>query len=509
MTQAIAVRRDGDTYQARQFWLRAARLLDPKSPVRRVGFESGPKSFDDIWVEYAPGHEPSDQAGIPLKREHLQCKWHISPGTYGFADLVEPEFINANARSLLQRARDAQLKNAPHGQGARFKLITNWQLDRADALGPIISNRSGSVRLDRLYGSKTDNSKEGSIRKTWREHLEIDEDELRLLANTLAFAHTSETLDDLRERLDDVFGVVGLRRIPLKQSAHAYDDVVFQWMAQGRLEFGRESFRAACVREDLLCESPDRPHVYGVKSFEHAFDRLEDRCDDVLDLVPVFDERYIRDDDDWEVELYPRLQAFLRSAAKDQPRLRLALDAHTSLSFAAGSVLNIKSGRDVELEQRTHGRRIWCADDVAADPQWPTLTETVVELDTSASDLAVALCITHDIAEDVERYVEAQHTSIGKMLILRASCGPGAQVVASGHHAFDLAQSAKEAVRRAKPDPSQGGITHVFIAAPNALTFFLGQQQSALGPVRLYEFDFDGTRGGSYNPSLTLPILKS
>ena len=55
MTQAVAVRRDGDTFQARLFWLHAARLLDPESPVVRVGFETGPKGFDDIWVEYDPG----------------------------------------------------------------------------------------------------------------------------------------------------------------------------------------------------------------------------------------------------------------------------------------------------------------------------------------------------------------------------------------------------------------------------------------------------------------------
>ena len=216
MTQAVAVRRGGDTFQARQFWLRAARLLDPKSPVTRVGFESGPKSFDDIWVEYEQGHEPNAHDGTPLRREHLQCKWHVAPGTYGYADLVEPEFINANARSLLQRAHDAQRKYAPDGTGARFKLLTNWQLDRRDPLGPMISERSGSIRLERLYGSKTDNSKEGAVRKAWRGHLGLDEGELRVLARTLAFGHVSETLDDLRERLDEVFGVVGLASSPVE-----------------------------------------------------------------------------------------------------------------------------------------------------------------------------------------------------------------------------------------------------------------------------------------------------
>src|SRR6185437_12675587 len=63
MTQAVTGRRDGDAFQARLFWWRAARLLDDASPIVKVGFETGPKSFDDIWVEYDPARSPPDQTG--------------------------------------------------------------------------------------------------------------------------------------------------------------------------------------------------------------------------------------------------------------------------------------------------------------------------------------------------------------------------------------------------------------------------------------------------------------
>ena len=62
-------------------------------------------------------------------------------------------------------------------------------------------------------------------------------------------------------------------------------------------------------------------------------------------------------------------------------------------------------------------------------------------------------------------------------------------------------------LRLAKADAT--GLTHLFVAAPNAFTFFLGQRQTALGPVRLYEFDFDGGRGRSYSAALTLPLVKA
>lgn len=503
MTQAVTVRRDGDTFQARLFWWHAARMLDPGSPIVRVGFETGPKSFDDIWVEYDPARSPLDHLGEPLRREHIQCKWHVTPDSYGYAHLVDPAFVNANARSLLQRARDAQLAHAPTGAGVRFKLLTNWRLDRADPLRPMISNRSGAMRLDRLYGSATDHSQAGSIRKAWREHLEVDEEELRLLARTLAFGEANDTLEGLRDQLDWLFASVGLRRIPVAQSAFPYDDTVFQWMAQGRLEFDRAAFRSVCAREGLLSQGDGRPRVYGVKSFEHPIDRLELRCDRVLNLVPSFDERYIRSDADWETGLYPALKSFLMDAADDAPRLRLALDAHATLAFAAGSVLDIKSGREVELEQRVGDRRLWAADDQPADPAWPALNVETVEIDAARTDLVVALGITHEIRADVAAYAAAALPTTGRVLNLAPAGGPSARAVRCGRHAFELAEAAMRAVRAARP---AGGFTHLFIAAPNALTFFLGQRRPMLGRVRLYEFDFDGGRDSSYAAALTLPV---
>ncbi|CAO4171687.1 SAVED domain-containing protein [Methylorubrum populi] len=508
MTQAVTVRRDGDTFQARLFWRHAARLLDPESPIIKVGFEQGPKSFDDIWVEYDPSKSAQDQYGEPLRRKHIQCKWHVCPDSYGYVHLVDPEFINANARSLLQRAREAQVGYAPDGVGVRFELLTNWRLDRADPLREMIGNRSGAVRLDRLYGSLTDKSRAGSVRKAWREHLAIDEDELRILARTLAFGEANDSLDGLRDDLDILFAYVGLRRVPCNQSAFPYDDLVFQWMAQGRLEFDRASLHAICNREGLIGQGEGRPRVYGVKSFEHSMDHLEERCLRVLDLVPAFDERYIRSETDWADTLYPALKTFLLSAAKGEPRLRLAIDAHVTLAFAAGSVLNMKSGRIVELEQRTTGRQVWSAEDAPADPSWPTLSAAVVETGSGGSDLAVAISLAHDVDDDVLRYLQRAQPAVGRLLSLRTTGAIGATSVVCGCHAFELAEAATRLVREKRGfDPA--ATLHLFVAAPNSFTFFLGQRQPVIGRVTLYEFDFEGGRDRSYAPALMLPTTVS
>ena len=109
------------------------------------------------------------------------------------------------------------------------------------------------------------------------------------------------------------------------ESSFLYDDLTYQWLGQGRLEFDKQSFRDACNDEGLFVSSGNAHVVYGVKFFEHAFDRLEDRCTDVLNLISNFNERAIHDDADWSAVIYPKLQTFLKSAARDNPKLRLVL----------------------------------------------------------------------------------------------------------------------------------------------------------------------------------------
>lgn len=504
MTQAVVVARDGAAYQARLFWKEAALLLDPQSSVVKVGFESGPSGFDDMWVEYDPPR--LDQYGNPLRHEHIQCKWHVSPNTYGYASLADPQFLNATARSHLQRALAAQSLYRPNGEGTRFKLTSNWRIDRDDPLRSLVNERSHTLRVDMLFGTKTDRSTMGEVRKLWREHLDITDDELRMLTGTLAFSETSDSLDGLRDLLDLHFKAVGLRRSPPNESAFIYDEVVYQWAGQGRLEFTRANFRGHCEKENLIGEPGEgRPRIYGVKSFEHATDRLEDRCPRVLDLVPAFLDRQIRPEADWQGTIYPALKDFLLEAAKESERIRLVLDAHLSLSFAAGSVLNIKSGRIVELEQRTVGRAIWSSDDQPHDPAWPTWTFGSAESSAAGEGIIVNASLTHDVAAATARFAAASLPPVRHTLDARITPGPGARAVACGHHAFQLAESLTAKIKSLR-DSIPGQRIHLFMAAPGAFSFFLGQRAAAIGPVTLYEYDFEGANGGTYGASLSLPV---
>lgn len=496
MTLAIAALRDGHAFQARMFWQRAAHLLDPSSPVVRVAFEKGPKGFDDIWVDYAPGRGPLGADGNLIDREHIQCKWHVATGSYGYADLVDPDFVNASAKSFLERALEAHRAAVKRNGRAQFALLTNWTIARDDPLAPLVAQRSKTLRLDDMFTGKTTRSVNGKMRQVWREHLSVDEEGLRALAGSLAFRSDATSLDEHRGWLDVLFENRGLARIPVSESSFKYDDVMYQWLGQGRIEFDKSSFRDVCAKEGLLA-SPRRYVAFGVKSFEHPFDRLEARCTEVLNLTTHFDSRAIQDKAAWQEKLYPKLKAFLTSVAQREQSIQLALDAHLTLAFAAGSVLDIKSGRLIELEQRTLGKHIWTADDLEPDASWGGWQFALEPGE--GPDFVVAVSATHDVLADVQKFAAGSLPN-ATVLHARLGPGPGATAVHCGRHAFDLAQSVAQEIARTK---APQGKVHLFIAAPGSFAFYLGQRATSIGRATLYEFDFGGQN--TYAPSLEIP----
>lgn len=509
MAKANVARRRGDDFQARMFWLKAAQLLDERSPVTRVCYEMGPRAFDDIQVEYEPGEGPRDHLGRPIVREFVQCKWHTQAGTFGYKDLANAEFVNANSVSLLQRALEAQRRLRSEGSGMRFQLLTNWRIAPKDPLLNLIDKSSDAINVERLFAGKTDRSVTGRLRKLWREHLEIDEDELRVLARELVIAESPESLDSLRMRLDERFAAVGLRRVPASESGFLYDDLPLKLVGQGRVEFDRKEFRNMADSEGILVEPAVNEHakgtglLIGVRSFMHAIDHLGERCDDMLDLVRYFDGRYIRRETDWQQRIAPELRAFLVGAAGRGERLQLILDAHVSVAFATGAVLNLKSGREVEMEQRTGGRRFWSVDDGEPDGSWPDLVVQEEVVRSTGDAVAVAVGLTHEVSPAVSRFVREQLTDVGYVLHCRPEGGASQRSVRCGRHSWLLAEQTVAAVAAQRGRGGRASPVHLFIAGPNAFAFFLGQQR-ALGRVCVYEWDFEDQRGGGYSLGISV-----
>jgi hypothetical protein len=506
MAKANVARRQGDDFQARLFWLNAASLLDPHSSTISVAYETGPKSFDDIRIEFDPQKPPQDHEGKSIYRKHLQCKWHTTAGSFGYQDLIDPAFINAERFSILQRAHKAQVQHGADGFGYQFRFVTNWRLKPDDPLQQLVRKESDALDITCLFEGTTDRSRMGQVRKLWREHLGLDHAALTLVARVLAIAEAPESLASLRERLDDKFAVVGMKRVPAHEAAFFYDDLIVKLLAQGRIQFDRKSFREMAEREGLLDTSiePNPVPITGIRSFMHPIDSLEERCQSILNIVPYFDGRYIRHDSDWQAKIFPELKSFLSASARSTDHLRLILDAHVSIAFAVGAVLNVKSGKHIEIEQRTAGRRFWSMEDTPLDLTWPKILFEEEHFAGGDGEIALAISLTHDVSPAVSTFVKLNMPQVSQILHCKPDGGPSQKAIRSGHHAWMLAESIVHRLGTLSKNGHTIRRVHIFLAGPNGFAFFLGQHQKAIGPVSVYEWDFDGLRGGGYGLGISI-----
>lgn len=499
----VAALIEGNVYQGMFFWLQAAPLLRPSSRVQRVVIEHDQASgVDDIAVFYA---EPGiDDCGRACSADFFQVKYHVDRSAeYSALNLCDPKFIRAS-RSLLQRFHDAHMKLQREYRWYRLNLVSNWQWASNDPLAPLL-RESLSGALPERFLSDGPRSALGKARKEWREHLGMPKNEFDDFARRLRFGVNFFGRQQFRAWLSDRLARHGLREIPEDQAQNIYDSLAQQFVMNGTNEFDAESFRAMCEREGLLSDSKlCGPSVLGIRSFMRFAERMEDECERFVCIAKHFDRRYIRQAELWHGAVLPEVRALLADPALRSEEHHLLLDCHSSLAFLAGYELDRKSGAQVFPVQKGIRTSVWKPSDPSGtsgiDSGW---NRTRTDFSSGGPDVAIAVSVTRDVADDVRAYVAKCNPTIGFLIHAHPTAGIGAQSVAGADHAIALADKLADLIRSIRP--RNGGTTHLFIAAPNAVMFFLGQHRAALGKIQLYEFDFDGERGGSYSPSLRLP----
>jgi SMODS-associated and fused to various effectors sensor domain len=504
---AIAARIQGDDYQARWFWFQVCRLFSECPKVVRVGYEANNiKSFDDVVVYY---QDMEDDEGNPLNAEYYQVKFHVtSAGAFTWEGMMDPSFINATSVSILQRLKNAQAEYAPKGTEAHFILYSPWQVHPDDLLAKVHSQTDGRLDWYRL-AEGSPKSKMGRLRAAWREHLGIETDEeLCTILRSLRIRQ-GRTLQEIGGLLNDKLYRAGLVPVEDGRLCNQYDDLVHKLVQLRKTEFTREEIEVICKRENLwMGHSIPEPDAYrvGIRSFLRWAENLEDETNAMLDLLRYFNGRSIQAPELWQQQIYPAIDSFLASNLRYGSSCHLHLHTHASIAFATGYCLNSKSGINVALVQSTGtGQEIWRLSPQSNLDQYSTWTFIQELISEEGTDVALALSVTHSVTSDVQEYIAQEHLSVHRIFSYTLPKGASSQAIVDANHAKLLADQLCDHLRNDRTIPERQRILHIFVAAPNALVFFIGQLARSFGLCIFYEYDFDSSTPGAYQPSLMFP----
>ena len=504
MADAVVARWHGDNYQARVFWENALNLLWPESCVAEVAFEAdGPKAFDDVVVKYDPPIAGSGPDRVVA--DYHQVKWHVQTGgRFGFADFIDPEFIGARSFSLLERLEQAR-RTAP--VSAHFTFLTTYRIADGDPLARLISGNDRSVLVERLFDDTTDRSRMGRVRKCWREHLKLECDaRLRDVVAGLRVVDGYRSLEELRQQINVKAALVGLVSSSAAESDFRYDEVARQLKVRKLNVLDRETLLQVCREEGLVAKRVEESDGFlpvAIRSFlGPAADVVGAASEDTLVLAGEFRQRYLQEGREWQRDIRPKVENFLAAAVKKCAKLRLIMDAHASIAFLVGKVLDLKSGVESQMIQKGRvGTRTWRVDDGSASEGTGFAVEE--EQMDGGRDIAIALSVSQPTTAHVRAYIQRNLMDVGRYISFEMPTGPGQRTVVGGEHASALAEQVSNRVRVVKVnDPD--AVVHIFAAAPNALLFYLGQHHQGIEPCVVYEFDFDRQAHKTYQPSFVL-----
>ena len=250
MARAVVARIQGDEYQARWFWIQVCRLFEDRTKVIRVVYErENIKSFDDVVIFYTNGMIDHYDCS-PLSMDCFQVKFHVTAaGDITWKGIMDPAFINASSVSILQRLKNAQEQYAPNGLGCRFHLYTPWHVRSNDPLAEVLSLTDGRIIWSKLADGGP-RSKMGRMRAAWRDHLEITtDDELQIILRPLRIIF-GDTLERLRETLNDKLRIAGLLPVDDGSLIHPYDELTRKLLQASKAEVTCADIEAICKQEN-------------------------------------------------------------------------------------------------------------------------------------------------------------------------------------------------------------------------------------------------------------------
>lgn len=509
MSKAVSSRIKGDDYQAYIFWINACNLLIENERSQKIAYEYDQvRSLDDVVLFY--DIPVLDEYGDPIHADYYQVKYHVTQGgSIKWNDLLDPDFINAKSISFLQRVYDAQKRLAPDGKGYRFYLISPWQVHPDDDLAKILSTDGGELRWN-VLSQRGERSWTGKIRKAMKDHLGLKTDkELEVVLRPLRIVQYTDNLKQINERLNVHLKAAGLKPVDTGKIVNPYIDLIKGLLTKGKNEFTREELIDICKREGLWVGVSDTSPAIpiGIRSFLRGAENMEQETKHMLCLLEHFEDRNIKDKTLWNDTIVHKIEQFITSSTRENAPYHIHLDAHYSVAFAAGYLLDSKSGVDIAPIQKFNGRHVWKPEKNVKYEDYAGWEYEEHFRNQEAKDLVITLGVRHKTIDEVNYYLDQVDLPIRRVINCTVEGGPGGSVIRNGSHAWVLADKIASFINE-RPFQERIGHLHIFPAVPAALLFFIGQFARSFGRCTLYEYDFGSGQPGKYEPAITLPPRK-
>lgn len=501
MAKQIVARQRGDEYQQLVFWKYALNMLY-QNDIKEICYEDDEvKSFDDIVVRYI---EPQTWKDSNYSTEYLQVKFHMrNDDLFTIDNLLDPSFINAKKNSLLDNIVSAYRQLGEEFENCIFTVYSVWEIDQQDPLYKLISNIDGSFLLDSLFdGTKTSKSKMGSIRNMMCDKLSVEESELKVILGRVCIKSGKECIADLKNSLNERLEANGLRPISNSKNTNPYCDLIQTLFKKGHTTFSKSFLEEQLRNEGLYHEKKEEALVV-IKNFQKHTESISKQASVVVDLVDCFDGRFLKEDHDWNDDIYPLLQERIMPIFMENKKYSLLLDTTQTIAFAIGRILDIKAGKKIiPLQRMSDGVVKW--DKLGSANDYPRLIKKEIEVDTNNGDVALVLTTSRTIIGDVMEYIQEEDISIGRVIELELE-NKGSDAVVDGAHAWFLCNEIKDIID-SRTFKEKKNVLHLFVSCPNAMLFILGRYSLSFGKVQLYEYDLNKARNCTYYPTIKFPV---
>lgn len=509
MADSVLAIQKGFEFQAKFFWYKACSLYRPGSTAVEITYEAdGVPGFDDVTISFNPPRLST--YGYNVSKECYQVKFHVDHSrAFDVDSLMDPVFIGAVSESLLQKLHKNYLASPEDFAQTNYYIINTWGVDRKDDLISLLNN-DGAIIFKRLFDNTTDRSKMGKVRKKWREHLGLsDDEELKKVLRQLRIGANSASGEIFDETLS--YGLTSINLKPLydDKRTNPYSSLIVRLHEEKSNRLHKDNLYTILEQEDLWVTNTTNEKSSasaGIRTFRKGAENLGLETDKFLCLLKHFESRYILDESLWQGEVLPAVQSFSQELINLEKPIILHLDTHISTAFALGYYIGNKSGTEITIVQKSpKGRALWKPEVKAIGENQEQWDFSEVSINSDGDDLVVSISITNDISAEVDSFIGSHLPNAGAVLHSKAICGCGFNAIKDADHILQYIVYLNRKMRSWRIANGTQKRVHFFISAPNSFNFFLGQHASGYGRISLYEYDFEGIRTGTYVQSLNLP----